>query len=433
VRAVPCIALVSLLAACAPVSPSASPAPSVAPTAAPSARLGVHDLLSPGGAVAGSFAAVEESGEATRLTVTVPGSDPQPWGIYDQETCAPPQVDHDAPFQFADIEGGGRSELVETQAYLAFPANLVVLVFGPDGGSIAGCADLGPPAVAAASPGPTDDCGNADGSAGEGSSAGEIAFSKDSLSNSDIYVMAGDGSDVRRLTDALGVDMKPTWSPDGRWIAFRTSRDGQDEVYVMSSDGTCERNLTASPKDDRSPAWSPNGCAIAYDHFFDARLQDVATIPAAGGEPRRVTTRSGEYPSWSPDGLRIAFASARDGDYDLYIVSANGSHERQVADLPGYQMYPAWSPDGKWIAYESGPETIDGLQIHVMRPDGTDDRAVTHDSSTNRFPAWSPDGRLAWSASGTIVVAETLDAPPVALGPGQFPAWRPSGTNGQTC
>ncbi len=437
VRLLVAIAALAMLAACTAVDPQASGVASEpGATSASSARLGVRDLVSLPGAVVGSFSAVRESDEATRLTVSITGPGPRPWGIYDQAGCAPPQVDHDAPFQFADIEDGSRTEQVETPGYLAYPSNLVVLVFGPDGGSIAGCADLGGPAVALASPGATDVCDEPSRSGGPGgldSVLADLAFSKEALSNSDIYVIASDGSNVRRMTDALGLDMKPTWSPDGRQIAFRTSRDGQDEIYVMAADGTCERNLTLSPKDDRSPAWSPGGCEIAYDHFFDARFQDIATIPVAGGEPRRITTKSGEYPSWSPDGRRIAFASARDGDYDVYVINADGSGERQVADLPGYQFYPAWSPDGLWLAYESGQSTIEGLQIHVMRANGQDDRPITHDTATNRFPAWSPDGRLSWSASGTIVVAASLNAAPVAIGPGQFPAWRPTATDEAAC
>jgi hypothetical protein len=431
----------ALLAACAPVTSSATAGPIESLPApansqihfAPSSRLGVQELRSPTGVAVGSFAAAEESNEATRLTVSIQPGDPLPWGIYDQGACVSPPVDHDAPFQFADIEGGRRTELVETQAYLGFPGNLVVIVFGADGGSIAGCADLGGPQAALATPAPTDNCHLPSLAQTPAPPSGTIAFSKDELSNSDIYLMADDGSEVRRLTNALGVDMKPSWSPDGQQIAFRTSRDGQDEIYAMAADGTCQRDLTQNARDDRSPAWSPNGCELAYDHFFDVRFQDVAAISAAGGEPRRITTRSGEYPSWSPDGRRIAFASARDGDYDIYLINADGSGERQVADQDGYQFYPAWSPDGQWLAYESGPSTIEGLQIHVMRPDGTEDRAVTHDTATNRFPAWSPDGRLSWSASGTIVVAETPDATPIALGPGQFPAWRPTAATESTC
>jgi Tol biopolymer transport system component len=152
-----------------------------------------------------------------------------------------------------------------------------------------------------------------------------------------------------------------------------------------------------------------------------------------GGPMRRLTTRSGEYATWSPDGTRLAFASARDGDYDLYVIDADGSDEHVIVDAPGYQMYPAWSPDGQWIAYETGPGSIDRLQIHVMHPDGTEDRAITADEATNRFPAWSADGRLAWSASGILTVVDLHGDAPRTIGPGQFPAWRAWSPGAPSC
>lgn len=152
-----------------------------------------------------------------------------------------------------------------------------------------------------------------------------------------------------------------------------------------------------------------------------------------GGPVKRLTTRSGEYPAWSPDGAQIAFASSRTGDYDLYIVNADGSGEHPIARAPGYQMYPAWSPDGNWIAYETGPESIDRLQIYVMRPDGSDDHAITSDDATNRFPAWSAEGRLAWTASGTLTILDSDVGTPRAIGPGQFPAWRAWASGTPSC
>ena len=123
-------------------------------------------------------------------------------------------------------------------------------------------------------------------------------------------------------------------------------------------------------------------------------------------------------------GLNIAFASSRAGDYNLYVVNADGSDERVLLAVPGYQMYPAWSEDGQWIAYESGANSIDGLQIRMVHPDGTGDREVTEDTATNRFPAWSVGGRLAWSASGQIMLLDEMGATPHAIAEGQFPAWR---------
>ena len=420
----------ALLAGCTLLaSPSSAPSatvppvgqssiPSLTPTAG-GGRLGQFAIQSPDGKPVGSLTASRQ-GATTTLVVHL--SDKvaiHPWGIYDQARCAPPSANHDAPFQFADIEAGLRTEVVESSAYLGFPGQLVLLVFSSGGSSLIGCSELGGAVEASAQPSQAT-CRPA--VRPEGGTP-LIAFSREVIGNADIYVMNADGSDIVRMTTAVGIDIDPSWSPDGSRIAFRSVRDGQDEIYVMNADGSCQRNLSRSPVDDRSPAWSPDGRLIAFDHFSDSAFQDIAVISPDGGEMRRITQHSGEYAAWSPDGKRLAFASARDGDYEIYVINLDGSGERRLTDNASYDMYPAWSPNGQWIAYESGDQQH--LQIHLMHPDGTGDRRITHDDAQDRFPAWSTDGRLAWSQGGLLLVASTPDAAPVPVGNGQFPAWQP--------
>ena len=77
------------------------------------------------------------------------------------------------------------------------------------------------------------------------------------VGNTDLYVMNADGRLQRRLTRAPRDNSAPAWSPDGRKIAFLSTRDGNPEIYVMNTDGTEQRNLTRNPTDDRLVAWSP--------------------------------------------------------------------------------------------------------------------------------------------------------------------------------
>src|SRR5438093_272252 len=93
--------------------------------------------------------------------------------------------------------------------------------------------------------------------------SGRLAFSAEG----DVYAVDADGTGLTRLTTDPADDFDPTWSPDGRQIAFRTTRDGNDEIYVMDADGSHQRNLTNDPADDWSPAWSPDGTRIAYAIF----------------------------------------------------------------------------------------------------------------------------------------------------------------------
>ena len=109
--------------------------------------------------------------------------------------------------------------------------------------------------------------------------------------NSEIYVMNADGSGLRRLTHNAAYDAEPAWSPDGRKIAFRSTRNGNREIYVMNADGSGKRNLTRHPAQDSSPSWSPDGRRIAFVSNRDGRLE--AHVMNADGSGQRSLTVQG--------------------------------------------------------------------------------------------------------------------------------------------
>jgi TolB protein len=232
-------------------------------------------------------------------------------------------------------------------------------------------------------------------------SGGRIAFSQ----RGDIWTARPDGSHLRRLTRTHGPQEDPSWSPDGRKIAYRDSRRGfnlNDEIYVTSRDGTRRRNLTRSRwTNDWGPAWSPDGKLIA----FNSGTRLYVMRPDGRGR-RRITNVEAEYPSWSPDGTRLAFMSMQphatggDPNYDVFVVDVDGTGLQQLTDWPGEDGWPAWSPDGELIAYTTSEDShgqFEGrgpyLDVHVMRPDGSGKRRVVH-GMWGAFPAWSPGGRF---------------------------------------
>jgi TolB protein len=260
-----------------------------------------------------------------------------------------------------------------------------------------------------------------------GTLSGRLAFSD----GDDVWTSKPDGSDRRRVTDTPGLDFDPSWSPDGRRIAFRTHRTGDEEIFVVRADGTGALNLSDSAGGDWSPAWSPDGELIAFSSDR-AGLQAVWVRKPDGSGLRQLTTVEGEYPSWKSDASALVFASASRGLYDIWRVAADGSAAEDLIDSPGtYDFTPAWSPDGRYVAYDTqrdfaprepgiGPE----FEIHVLDLLTGEDRRLTVDRREDRFPCWSPDGRyLAWSREGTIVIARADGSGATEVTSGTFPDW----------
>jgi len=261
---------------------------------------------------------------------------------------------------------------------------------------------------------------------------GRIAYAG---SDGMIWVGHADNAAARPASSISG--FSPTWSPDGRRLAFRHLDASGSSVYLVNADGTGQKRLTAGTS-DWSPAWSPDGARIAYSTLRDNQ-QELVTVAPDGNLATVLTPgQEAEYPAWSPDGSRIAFASARGNNYDIWVMNADGSARRNLTRNPAYDMYPAWSPDGRKIAFGSDrtrPRPSDFVEqdVFVMNANGSNVRNVT---GTRRvaegFPSWRADGSLTyvrgndrahpptfWSADANGSRAQSL-----GFG-GQFPAWEP--------
>ena len=125
--------------------------------------------------------------------------------------------------------------------------------------------------------------------------------------NFEVYTMAHDGTDLRRLTDTVSHEDFPTWSPDGSRIVF-SRVEGDDGIYVMDSDGGNPQRLTEFEGFEFS--WSPDGELIAFGSDHQG-FRGIYTIRPDGSDPQRLsTTRAGENcPDWSPRGVMATVRS----------------------------------------------------------------------------------------------------------------------------
>ncbi len=117
---------------------------------------------------------------------------------------------------------------------------------------------------------------------------GPVIFASDRLGNYDIFALNPQTGQLDQLTDDPGMDIEPSWSPDGETIAFSSDRDGDFEIYVMRADGTDVVKLTGNEAEDRQPRWQPNGEWLTYVSDVNGQW-DLFAISADGAEVRQLT------------------------------------------------------------------------------------------------------------------------------------------------
>ena len=160
------------------------------------------------------------------------------------------------------------------------------------------------------------------------------------------------------------------------------------EIFIADYDGANQRRVTVNRQLNVFPSWSPDGRAIAYtsyrrgypDIFISLIYQGTMETPTSG-------TGQNWLPVFSPDGARIAFTSNRDGNSEIYVMNRDGSAVRRLTNHPAIDVTPTWSPSGEQIAFTS--DRTGSPQIWVIGADGLNLRRLTSESYADR-PTWSP-------------------------------------------
>jgi dipeptidyl aminopeptidase/acylaminoacyl peptidase len=224
----------------------------------------------------------------------------------------------------------------------------------------------------------------------------------------------------------------PRWSPDGRFLAFLSAREGgRQQIWTMARDGGALKQVTNLEDGVSSFEWSPDGTRMVgltrtgppsskksdvrhYDHiyykfndtgFFDERRSHLVVIDAKTGTAKQIT--SGDNwndtdPHWSPDSTRIVFVSNRTGkefdlnhNTDVWTVAAEGGEPTKISDHAGPDRNPRWSPDGSRIAFLGSPDEDDEPQIYVASSAGGKPSVLVspHFDQLVLDMTWADDGK----------------------------------------
>ncbi len=165
----------------------------------------------------------------------------------------------------------------------------------------------------------------------------------DRRGNTDIMVMDLATGRARRLTDGMGINTEPCWNPSGTQLAFTSDREGGPQVFLMQEDGSGLRRLTSEGGYNASPAWSPSGSMIAYVSRFEGKF-DLFVYKLGEGKAYQITTgvSTSESPAWSPDERRLVFTSNRAGSLQVYTTDLSGRQVERVSALNPCQS-PKWT------------------------------------------------------------------------------------------
>jgi dipeptidyl aminopeptidase/acylaminoacyl peptidase len=275
--------------------------------------------------------------------------------------------------------------------------------------------------------------------------------------NTDIWLVATAGGEPRRLTTHPKADTHPRWSPDGKQVAFLSTRDGAPQVFVQPVAGGEARRVTSLSTDAGGVLWidgttllvasdvypecgADDACnkkkidtadkpstARVYDSLLlrhwdtweDHRRTHLLAVPAAGGPARDLTPGTADTPPFSlsdenyavsPDGREVCFTRVDDAqpalstNGELYVVPTAGGTPVKIAGSPGFDGLPRYSPDGTKIAFRA--QVRAGYEADRWRLMVYDRQARSVKGLTEAFDrhvesiAWSPDSRTLFFTAG---------------------------------
>ncbi|MGB1241932.1 MAG: TolB family protein [Chitinophagales bacterium] len=264
----------------------------------------------------------------------------------------------------------------------------------------------------------------------------QLLFSAEENKVFNIYIINGDGTELKQLTDSKGSDMLPKWLPDASGfifesdrnqkqfqayifsfsdslykkvgnlnfevrspsvsidndITFVSSKDNAKHIYKMDLNGKNVQKLTNTTYNDIYPVWSPDALSLTFQTFRHDKQTDVYLCDRSGSNLIRVTKSNAfDYmPNWSPNGKELIYSSNQSDNFDIFTIKANNNGKpKNISNTPDKnEMMPVFSADGEYVAYMLAKGRKTG--VYVMNVDGSIHAQVTPDYLAAAMPSWRP-------------------------------------------
>lgn len=217
-----------------------------------------------------------------------------------------------------------------------------------------------------------------------------------------VGILAADFFSHESVSRANYNDFHPVPSPDGRFVAFESDRDGHCEVYMLTVDSGQMRRITVTEDngESRFPRWSPDGKLLVYQSRRSPKDNwQLFVIERKRWVVKKISEEEEHSDSeavFSPDGKKLVFVCTRKDDPDgssyLCIMNIDGSGYRRVSESPFEKHFPSWSPDGSRIAYSERSDAGNFEILSVTTERGIIKKITDNVAYDNIQPAWSADG-----------------------------------------
>jgi Tol biopolymer transport system component len=226
-----------------------------------------------------------------------------------------------------------------------------------------------------------------------------------------IFETASSGLSAPMLSHGLAGAFQPTWSPDGKWVAFglgqwfQERRNGTAKIMRVRRDGTDLEALTDGSINCGFPSYSADGKRIVF-RVWDAKEKGLRIINIEDKKIQMLTTEQDNLPDWSPDGSRIVFTRRVDAvNFDIFSIRPDGTDLRRLTTSEANDGHAVWTADGKKILWCSGAygfrdeaalydNTFQPYgQIWIMNADGSDKRVITDSPWEDSMPLYLPAAR----------------------------------------